>query len=76
MRVVLESCTSVEAMKRNYQKFLPEFLTESAPKAQNRKLAEKVIRLKTGDSQESKPLMEEVDSEDSDIIEIRRLAHG
>jgi len=75
MRTVLESCTSVDAMKRNFSKFLPEFLNEGTVPSQKKTITEKTIRLRTGDSQESKPsLTEEVEVEDSDLVDIRRLA--
>jgi len=75
MKMVLESCTSVDAMKRNYKQFLGEFINKK-PATQKRALDEKVLKLKTGDSQESQPLNEEEGSDEdlTDIRQIKRLA--
>ncbi len=77
MKLILESCTSVDAMKRNYKQYVTEFLKETRGSSSTKKaLDEKVLKLKTGDSNESKPLNEEAgDDEDlTDIRHIKRLA--
>lgn len=73
MKVVLEACTSVEAMKRNYKQFLPEFLTVK-PVGTKKKLDEKVsaLKFKSGDDNERAPLNESA-GDDEDLVEISNI---
>lgn len=71
MKAILEACTTVEAMKRNYKNYLSEAVKETVVPSQNKRISEKVIKLKTGNDA---PLVEEkVESEisDSDLSEIK-----
>ncbi len=74
MRVMLEA-TKTEDLKKTFKRFLPEILSEEkntrTPK--KRKLEETIVELKTGGTGNKKPITEEKDEFEDEILEIKRL---